>query len=67
MGNPLFNSIMNNQMRNNDLISQFQNFKKNFSGNPKDVVQNLLNSGKMSQEQFNILRQQAEQLKNMFT
>lgn len=54
-------------MRNNDLISQFQNFKKNFSGNPKDVVQNLLNSGKMSQEQFNILRQQAEQLKNMFT
>lgn len=58
---------MNNQMRNNDLISQFQNFKKNFSGNPKDVVQNLLNSGKMSQEQFNILRQQAEQLKNMFT
>lgn len=37
--------------------SQFNNFKQNFSqqgmGNPQMLVQNLLNSGQMSQAQFN--------------
>lgn len=54
--NNLFNEIMGN---NNDLISQFNKFKASFQGNPQEQVQQLLNSGKMSQEQYHILSQQA--------
>lgn len=36
-----------------DLLSRFQQFKKTITGDPRQQVQDLLNSGKMSQEQFN--------------
>ena len=56
--NPLFN-ILNggiqpqNPMMN--MITQLSQFRQTFQGNPKQQVQQLLNSGKMSQEQFNQL------------
>ena len=55
-------------MRNNfqniqQMKSQFEQFRKNFQGNPQQKVQELLNSGKMSQEQFNQLQKMAQ---NMF-
>lgn len=57
MPNPLFNQM------NNNILTQFQQFKNNFKGNPQQEVQNLLNSGKISQQQYNKAVQMANQLK----
>lgn len=62
MSNPLFNQIGNNS----PMLQQFMQFKQMFQGDPKQQVQMLLNSGKMSQEQFNQLAKQATQLQKMF-
>lgn len=43
-----------------DLLSRFQQFKKTITGDPRQQVQDLLNSGKMSQEQFNQISQIAK-------
>ena len=54
------------QMLNgNNLIKQFENFRDSFSGDPKREVQKLLDSGRMSQEDFNRLSQQATQIQNL--
>lgn len=44
-----------------NLIRQFQQFRANFQGDPRQQVQQLLNSGKMNQEQFNQLAGLANQ------
>lgn len=43
-----------------DILSRFQQFKKTITGDPRQQVQDLLNSGKMSQEQFNQISQIAK-------
>lgn len=63
MSNPLFQQMMNGQ--NQNLLAQFQQFKSTFSGDPKQQVQQLLNSGRMSQEQFNRLSQMATQFQQL--
>lgn len=79
MANPLFNLLNNgSNMGGNgfgngfgnfgnfaNLISQFNNFKQNFQGDPKQQVQNMLNSGQMSQSQFNYFAQLANQFQNL--
>ena len=60
--NNLFNEIMGN---NNDLISQFNKFKSTFQGNPQEQVQQLLNSGRMSQSEFERLSKMATQLQSI--
>ena len=47
------------------LISRLNQFKQSFQGNPKEQVQQLLNSGKMTQQQYNQLSQMATQIQNM--
>lgn len=44
-----------------NLLQQFNQFRANFQGNPQQQVQQLLSSGKMSQEQFNQLAGLANQ------
>jgi len=44
------------------LIQQFQQFRNNFQGNPQQMVQGMLQSGQISQEQYNNAVQQANQL-----
>ena len=44
------------------IIEQAKQMRKTFNGNPQQVVQNLLNSGRMSQSQFNQLSQIANQV-----
>ena len=64
MANPIFNQFGNTQ---NSILTQIQNFKNQFGNiNPKDEVQKLLNSGQMSQQQFNQLSQQAQQIVQTF-
>lgn len=64
MSNPLFNALGNNNIQNPfaDIIKQAQELQKTFKGNPRDEVQKLLNSGQMSQQTFNQLSQQAQQI-----
>ena len=52
-----FGSMMN-------MMQQFNAFRQNFQGDPKQKVQELLNSGQMTQEQFNQLSQMAQQFKS---
>ena len=62
MANPLFNQFGNNQ---NSPMSQFMsdfNRLKQTISNPKQVVESLLQSGQMSQNQFNELSQMANQI-----
>lgn len=49
-----------------NLMQQFNQFKSTFQGNPQQQVQGLLNSGRMSQAQFNQLQKMAQQLQSYF-
>lgn len=52
MPNPLFNGNPQNGGNMFGLFSQFQQFKQNFKGDPREQVQQMLNSGQMTQEQL---------------
>ena len=60
MANPLFQSLGGNQNATNPIVPQIIGFKNQFQGDPQQKVQELLNSGKMTQEQCNSLMQQAQ-------
>ena len=64
MGNPLFDTLGNGAVQNPfaDIIRQAQELKKTFKGNPRDEVQKLLNSGAMSQTEYNKYAQIARQI-----
>lgn len=47
------------------MISEFQKFKQSFQGDPQQEVQKLLNSGRMTQQQYNQLAQTAQQMARM--
>lgn len=59
----LYNDFRPNRM--GDLLNQFNQFRSTFSGNPEQQVKQLIQSGRMSQEQFNQLAQTANQLYRM--
>lgn len=65
--NPLYNQLQGNAPMN-PMLQQFMQFKRNFNGNPQQAVQELINSGRISQSQVNQYAQQAndlyQQLKN---
>ena len=63
MSSPLYESLGNKQQPN--IIERFQKFKESFSGDPKQQVQQLLNSGKVSQAQYNKAVQMANQLQKL--
>lgn len=64
MANELFNQFGNQQPNNGiaQFISDVQNFQKTFKGNPEEEVKKLLNSGQISQQQFNQFAQIANQI-----
>ena len=59
MSNPLYQSM------NDDLIQKFYQFRNNFKGNPQQQVQQLLNSGKVTQQQYNQAVQKARMIQRM--
>lgn len=66
MPNPLFNMFGNNQFGNMaGIIQQFQQFKNTFQGDPQQQIQQLLNSGRITQEQYNQAVQQAKAFQKM--
>lgn len=58
---------MNGGLNNNlfSMLNQFNTFKNNFQGDPKAQVQSLLQSGRMTQEQFNQFSLLANQMRSM--
>lgn len=46
-------------------ISNFRQFQQNFKGNPEEQVQQMLNSGQMTQEQLNQILPVAQQFYQM--
>lgn len=73
MANPFFNRFSGNNGpaqsgpfgNISNMMNQFQQFKSQFQGDPKEQVQQLLNSGQMSQDQFNWLSNIATQFQKM--
>ena len=49
---------------NPQMMQQFNQFRRNFNGNPQQAVMNLLQQGMMSNEQFQQLSQMANQFRN---
>lgn len=43
-----------------DVMNRFNQFRSTFQGNPQEKVQELLNTGQMSKEQFNQLSGMAQ-------
>jgi hypothetical protein len=49
----------------NDIVSRFRQFQQMFKGDPQQQVQQLLNSGRVSQDQYNAAVQKAQQLSRL--
>lgn len=64
MSNTLFQQ-MQPQGPMNNILQRFQQFQQMFKGDPRQQVQQLLNSGKVSQSQYNQAVQMANQLQRM--
>lgn len=68
--NPILEQLNRTQTtvsKNNpiEMLKQFNEFKRNMQGKDlQKIVMDLLNSGRMSQQQFESLKQQAQQLQN---
>lgn len=54
------------QMPNMGMFNNLRQFAQTLSGDPMQMVQGLIQSGRMSQQQFNQLAQQATQIQQMF-
>lgn len=66
MSNPIFDAIGGN-MPNNNILAQFQQFRKQMQGkNPHEEINKLLQSGAISQQELNQAQQMAQQMKTMF-
>ena len=63
MSNPLFNALGGQQMNPmQQLVADAKRMKQTMTGNPKQMVEELVKSGRMSQDQFNQCAQIANQL-----
>ena len=67
MANSLYNQL-NNQQNNGGISGFFQALQqlKSRGGDPNQMIQQMLNSGQVSQEQYNAAVAKAEQLQKMF-
>ena len=59
--NPLYEQFNRPNGQMNDMLSRFQQFKRSFNGDPQQIVQQMLNSGRITQDQFNRAAQMANQ------
>ena len=63
--NLLFQQLQANSQPNN-IINAVRQLQQTFQGNPQQEVEQLLRSGKVSQEQYNNAVQKANQLMQFF-
>lgn len=62
MANPLFGNFGSQSNPIADIIRQAKDFRKQFTGNPRQEVERLLQTGQMSQQDFNRFSQIAQQV-----
>ena len=63
--NPFFKAMGGNKQPN--MMQQFQQFMNQMKGkDPNAVIQDMMQSGKITQDQYNQARQQAQQMQGMF-
>lgn len=60
--NPIFSSMPMPMQPQNNLMQRIQQFAQTVNGNPQQIVQNLMRSGQMSQQQFQQYSQMANRL-----
>lgn len=66
MANPLYAQLAGGAMNPMEQMwAEFEKFKASFRGDPRQEVQRLLNSGQLTQAQYNQLAQQAQQMARM--
>ena len=65
MPNNLYQQLNGNNSQNRSLVDRFLEFKNSFQGDPRQIVEQLLQSGKMSQAQYNQLRQMASEFQKL--
>lgn len=61
MSNPIYDQFG----KTPNLLQRLQQFKNSLRGDPQEEVQKLLNSGKITQQQYNQAVQQANALQKM--
>ena len=67
MSNPIFNALGGNMMPGNNILAQFQQFRKQMQGkNPHEEINKLLQSGAISQQELNQAQQMAQQFQSFF-
>ena len=66
--NPIYNLLQGNLRQNpqNGFWGKLETFKRQLKGDPREQIQQMLNSGQVSQEQYNRAVQMANQLMQMF-
>ncbi len=64
MSNPLFGMMQQNNPMNG-MMQKFQQFQQMFKGDPRQQIQQMMNSGKVSQAQYNQAVQMAQQFQRM--
>lgn len=70
MLNPILHQLTKRTQRQNQInpaamIREFNKFKSSLTGDPKAIVEQLLASGQMTQEQFEELKEQAISLQEI--
>jgi len=63
MSNNIFKMLQGSTQ--NNILQQFNQMRQTFSGNPQQMVENMLRSGQLSQNAFNQIAQQATELRKM--
>lgn len=65
MPNPVFNALGGNQQPN--MMQQFQQFMNQMKGqDPDKMLNDLVSSGKVSQQQLDTAQKQMQQMRGMF-
>lgn len=62
MPNPLYQQLNGGTPAPNNMLQRLKQFKSMFTGNPQQQVQQLLNSGRITQAQLNQYAQQANEI-----
>lgn len=65
--NPLFQALVQNGANNGfaAMLQRFQQFRNGFSGNAEQTVRQMLQSGRITQEQYNNAVKMAQQFQRM--
>lgn len=67
MSSPVFGAMGGGQAQSGNMFQQFQRFMKEMKGkDPTQELNNLLQSGKINQQQLNAAQQKAQQMQDMF-